>query len=207
MDTVNQAHSIAPPASPGLTLVELLVVLAIMGILGIALYSLFQTHNRQALIQEETALMQQELLSAMVIMTDSIRMCGYSPNMSATTGLTGFRSPTNTTYLNCTRDMNGNGTIDTSDDEIITFRFNAADAEIQTASAGAVSWQPFAINIGDLQFTYFDENGNVIADPNSNLDAIRMVEINATAVPSANRAAMGIPNHTMSTRVLVRNLQ
>ncbi|MDK2873660.1 MAG: hypothetical protein PWQ64_1424 [Desulfomicrobiaceae bacterium] len=207
MDTVNQAHSIAPPASPGLTLVELLVVLAIMGILGIALYSLFQTHNRQTLIQEETALMQQELLSAMVIMADSIRMCGYSPNMSAATGLAGFQSPTNTTYLNCTRDMNGNGTIDTSDDEIITFRFNATDNTIQTASAGSVSWQPFAINIGDLQFTYFDDEGNIIADPNSNLGAIKMVEINATAVPSANRAAMGIPNHTMSTRVFVRNLQ
>jgi prepilin-type N-terminal cleavage/methylation domain-containing protein len=188
----------------GMTLVELLVVLAIMSILGVAIYNLFATHNRQALIREETALMQQELLSAMTSMADSIRMCGYSPNTNATDNF-GFTPITNQTQINCTQDADGNGTFDGSDNEITTFYFNATTNSIQKFSTGTVPWQPLAINIGDLQFTYLDADGNVISDPNANLESIRMVQINATAIPSSNRANMGIRNRTMTTVVQVRN--
>lgn len=190
----------------GMTLVELLVVLAIMSILGIAIYNLFQTHNRQSIIREETALMQQELLSAMVIMADRIRMCGYSPNTNSKDNF-GFTLSTNSTQINCTHDFDGNGTFDGTDNEITAFRLNSASNSIQIFSTGSIAWQPLAVNIGDLTFTYFDANGDIITDPNSNLDSIRMVQLNATAVPSPNRASMGIRNRTMTTIVHIRNVR
>lgn len=185
----------------GLTLVELLVVLAMMGILGTALFQVFQVHNRQALIQEETALMQQELLSAMVIMADAIRLCGYSPNPNPQHSF-GFNA-TSPSELWCTRDMNGNGTLDSNDDEIVRLRFNATTNTIQYFSTGNVAWQPLAVQMGDLQFTYLDSNENTPSD----VDAIRMVRINATAIPSPRRQAMGVRNRTMSTVVQIRNLR
>ncbi len=194
--------------SLGLTLVELLVVLALMGILGSAIYNLFQTHNRQSLIQEETALMQQELLSAMVIMADAIRMCGYSPNTNPKDRF-GFQSPTNATHINCTRDTDRNGTFDGTNEETIGFMFNSTENTIriaQVANTGITQWQPLALNIGNLQFTYFDSDDNILTDPNSNLGSIRSVQINATAVPSVNRANLGIRNRTMTTTVHIRNI-
>jgi prepilin-type N-terminal cleavage/methylation domain-containing protein len=186
-------------ASKGMTLVELLVVLAIMGILGTALFQVFQAHNRQALMQEETALMHQELLSAMVIMADAIRMCGYAPN--PTSSVTFGLNTTNATGISCTRDMNGNGILDSTDQENIGFRFNATLNMIQYLSNGTIQWQPLAVNIGDLQFAYFDDNNN----PTNTTDAIRIVSINATAIPSNRGLAMGVRNRTMFTTVQIRN--
>jgi type II secretory pathway component PulJ len=54
----------------GLTLVELLVFIAVFGLISTGLYNIFRVHNLMAAKQEETTLMQQELLSVMVQMAD-----------------------------------------------------------------------------------------------------------------------------------------
>ena len=62
----------------GLTLIELLVTMLVSGILISAVYSVFSTHHKMAIKQEESTLMQQELLNAMIRITEELRMCGFS---------------------------------------------------------------------------------------------------------------------------------
>ena len=211
----------------GLTLVELLVAMAIMAGVLAGISSLFAVHNRMAAKQEETTLMQQELLSSVARMAEELRMCGYSPTGKAGFGFVhapGTGSPdygraTNETSVYCTLDWNGNGELSEngtgSSFEHVSYRVNTLnsgarksppDNVLRKYDTGAVHWQPSSTNIADLRFAYFDANGDPIPDPGGNTDRIRMVRIEATAVASSARAGLGINNRTMSTNVWCRNL-
>lgn len=53
-------------------------------------------------------------------------------------------------------------------------------------------WYPVATNIGALNFAYLDEDGVAILNPSANLlGSIRVVRIQAVAVPSPLRAGLG----------------
>ena len=206
-----------------MTLVELLIAIVMFGIIITGVYSLFRVHNLMAAKQEETTLMQQELLGTMIQIAEDLRMCGYSP----AGGDFGFEASgtngrgTNATSVYCTKDDNDNGVLDDDDtnatDEHAAYRLNITEAgtplatpdnvlKRYVASANATKWDALAINISQLQFTYLDSDGNEIIDPATNSASIRTVQITATAIPSARRANMGIPSRTMTTSVHCRNL-
>lgn len=206
----------------GMTLVEILVSLFIMGMVATGGYNLFNVHNRIAAEQEETTLMQQELLTSMVQMTDDMRMCGYAP----TSGTFGFRNlpsvgdpnygrATNGTSVYCTWDADEDGVVDdnATENEHVAYRLNVNDDGSARATADNVlrkymdgQWQPVATNIGALNFAYLDEDGAAVLNPSANLGSIHVVRIQAVAVPSPLRAGLGIGNRTMATSVLCRNL-
>lgn len=63
----------------GFTLVELMIVVALSGVVLSAIYSLFQTQQRSYIIQEDVSEMQQEIRSAMEIMSRELRNAGHDP--------------------------------------------------------------------------------------------------------------------------------
>lgn len=197
----------------GFTLVELLVTTAIIGLIIAGIYNLFDAHNRMAAKQEETTLMQQELLSLMVMMSDELRMCGYSPVDSSNFGFesSGNRQ-TNSSRIYCTRDTDfGNGTLATGPEiasQHIGFGINPNNipGDDHKAKRHDDGWFTAATNIRDLNFTYFDIDGAEITDPSNNLDRIRSVQINATATASPERSGMNIPDRQMSSTVFCRNM-
>jgi len=212
----------------GMTLVELLVAMAMSSLLIGGIYGLFQIHHRMAVKQEETTLMQQELLGAISVIADELRMCGFSPwgrpgfgfaHLPAV-GAPQYGRATNGTSIYCALDWNGDGVINEngtgSGREHVGFRLNVAnngspkpvaDNVLRRYDTGAVHWQPVATNIANLDFAYLDAAGNVIPDPGANPHAIRIVRVLVTAAPSAHRAHLGIGNRTMSTNVQCRNLK
>ena len=210
----------------GMTLIEILVAMVISGLVISALYSLFQTHHRIAIKQEETTLMQQELLSATAQIADELRMCGYSAQGAKgfgfahmpDTGSPNYGRATNETAIYCNLDWNGDGVVNESGSgslrEHVGYRLNVAnngapksdpDNVLRKYDTGAVHWQPAHTNIGSLRFAYFDADGNVIADPSANTARIRLISIHITAVPSATRDSLGIGNRTLVTKVECRN--
>lgn len=178
--------------SRGFTLPELLVAMFIFTIIIAAIYNVFDLHNRMAARQEETTSMQQELLAAMSQMTYDLRMCGFSTSNDPRVA---FTRATNT-EIQCW--IGGRE---------IAYQINDNTLRYHHDMTEGGGYQPAAENIGDLQFSYFTENGTQIANPNANLAAIRSIEISATATSSPRRAGLQIGNRTMSTRVHVRNVR
>ena len=187
-------------AETGMTLVEILVGLVMMGIIVAGIYNLFRVHNFMAAKQEETTMMQQELLSALIDMSEELRMCGFRPMGLGNFGFNA--SATNQTSIYCTRGLSTNN----NSTNIIAYRRNSNN-DILVYITNDDSWVEAASNISDLRFSYYDASGLEIANPNAgNVGQIRMVEINATAVPSPERAALGIKSRNMHTRVWLRNM-
>ncbi|SFJ13084.1 prepilin-type N-terminal cleavage/methylation domain-containing protein [Desulfomicrobium apsheronum] len=191
----------------GMTLVEILVAMVMMGIIITGIYNLFRVHNLMAAKQEETTMMQQELLTSLVIISDDLRMCGYTPlnqdkifgmKESGTNG-----TDTTETSVYCTR----GGTSEESATVHIAYRRNNQN-QILLYNSENDTWEIAASNISNLIFTYFDEDETIVASPvnASTISNIRMIEINATAIPSPERSALGITSRNMHTRVWLRNL-
>lgn len=63
--------------SKGFTLVELLFVVAILGVVMGAMFTLYQTHQRSAITQEEVVEVQQNLRVSMERITRDIEMAGF----------------------------------------------------------------------------------------------------------------------------------
>lgn len=210
----------------GMTLVEILVAMTISGLIAGAIYSLFQTHNRLAARQSQTTLMQQELLSAISVIAEELRMCGFSEHGSPDFGFShkpGTDAPdygriTTGAAVYCTQDWNADGIINDSGSgslrEHSGFRLNVAndgsakkvpDHVLRKYDTGAVHWQPLCTNIGDLRFTYFTASGEIITDPHARTHDIRGVRVEITAIPDPSHAGLGIGNRTLSTMIWCRN--
>jgi len=182
----------------GMSLVELLVAIAMFGIIVTGIYNLFRVHNLMAAKQEETTMMQQELLTALVDMSEEIRMCGFKPMGIGNFGIN--QTATNQTSIYCTRGLS----IANNSTNIISYTRDNSNQLLVYISSND-TWEPAATNISELSFAYFDEDGLEITPP-TNVKSIRMVEINATAIPSPARAALGISSRNMNTRIWLRNL-
>ena len=184
----------------GMTLVEILVALVMFAIISTGIYNIFRVHNLMAAKQEETTRMQQELLAALVDISEELRMCGFRPMGFGNFGFNA--SATNQTSIYCTRgrSINNNST------DIISYKRNINN-ELLVYISSNNTWEPAAYNISDINFSYFDSNGTEITNPSAtSIKQIRIVEINATAIPSPERAALGINNRNMHTRVWPRNM-
>ncbi|NCD35179.1 MAG: hypothetical protein EOL87_17415 [Spartobacteria bacterium] len=179
--------------------------------------------------QEETTLMQQELLAVTSQIADDIRMCGYSSAGGTGFGFAHRPNANNPDYsritdanrIYCTLDGNHNGTLDESGSnsslDHVGYGLNINGAGnpslepehrnvVKKYDTGAIHWQPIATNISSLKFDYYDATGNPIITPSANLNKIRSVQISVTAVPSPERAGLGIGSRTIVTRVWCRNL-
>ena len=209
----------------GMTLVETLVAMAISGLIISAIYSLFQTHHRIAARQSQTTLMQQELHSAAALISEELRICGFSAQGSPGFGFShkpGIGAPdygraTTHEAVYCSLDWNADGIANENGSSLrehAGFRLNVAndgsvkkvpDHVLRKYDTGAVHWQPFSTNIGDLRFTYFDASGEIITEPHAHTQNIRGVRVKITAIPS--KSHLGIGNRTLSTMVWCRNAE
>lgn len=181
-------------AQSGMTLVEILVTMVIMGVVITGVYNLFRVHNLMAAKQEETTLMQQELLSAMVQIATDLRMCGY--DLPGNSGNGFVQNATNASSVLCTR-------APAPDNSTQIAYILRANNTIEWMNATS-EWVTAAENIADLNFAYLSRNGTIIsAGDEAN---IRFIDITIVASASDERAGLNIANRTMSTRVYCRNM-
>ena len=186
----------------GMTLVEILVAMAIMGLIATGIYNLFRVHNLMAAKQEETTQMQQELLSAIVQIAEDLRMCGYSTGSGINVGFNA--TATNSTAVYCTKQQTG--LVPANINTNIGYMFDADNNKIDFFLNSNSTWTTAASNISDLNFIYFDIDGNIIPLPIVDTRTIRYVEITATAQATAARSGLNIRDRTLSTRIYCRNM-
>lgn len=154
----------------GFTLLELLIAVFVAGIVMGSVYSAYYSQQKSYVVQEQMAEMQQNLRSAMYMMTREIRMAGCNPLGSADTA--GFQSIANSN-VSFSMDIKGpapgsphDG--DTGDpDELIVYSlsdWNGDGTNDLMRSTPPTGNAPIAENIDALNFVYLDANENVTAD-------------------------------------------
>ena len=179
----------------GFTLIELLIAMAITGIISAAIFTSFHSQHKSYLVQEDVAVMQQNLRAGMDMMVREIRMAGSDPTGDANAQIE--RAEPDLIYL--TRDDNDDGdlTIDDDDDgEHIVFDLynsNGIKTLGRTTSKNEITvnekpagsghfesdnpspgpyHQPLAENIEALGFAYAydtDNDGNLEISPNGHI--------------------------------------
>jgi len=139
----------------GFTIVELMISLLIGGIVMAGVISAFLSQHKSYLVQDDSVFMQENLRSAVEIMTRDLRMIGYDPD-----GLGAGITAATVNSITFTRGDDAGGL------ETITYSLYDAfgDGDMDLGRTDTVNGQqPVAENIDALNFVYLDGSGAVTA--------------------------------------------
>jgi len=176
----------------GFTMTELLVAMGISGIVMASTYSVYYSHQKTYVAQEQVVAMQQNLRAAMYFMEREIRMAGCDPIQSADSGIVTADGNSIRVTLDITDDAaTGPPDGDTDDtDEDITY--SLAGSDLMRNDVNGAGNELIAENIDVLDFVYLDGAGAVLATPVASPEAIRSVQI--TLVARTDREDRGYTN-------------
>lgn len=191
----------------GFSLIELLVAMAVSLVILGAMYSVFIGQNRTFSNQESIVDVQQSVRAGMDMIVREVGMAGYDPvrvNVDSNTANNFNGVTVNALQLQIKADLNGNGVIDTSNEETVVYAFDAANKRI-TRTIGSDT-QPFVENVESFTFEYLDGDGNVTAT-SANVRRIRITITGRTAKPDPNYSDnSGYRTYTLTSVVAPRNL-
>jgi prepilin-type N-terminal cleavage/methylation domain-containing protein len=154
----------------GFTLIEILIVMFIMSMVVTAVYMLFYRSQKAYTDQDQFVQLQQNLRSALEMMSQELRTAGCWPNIylsppdSAIKGgaWAGTATPVNTIRIIADLDpigTAGSGTIDPAKGEDITYQFvlpgGSTVGELRRDTNEGGGAQVIASNIVDFQIFYF----------------------------------------------------
>jgi len=188
----------------GFTLIELLVSIAVTSIITLLIVNNFSDQSGDHAKQNQVAEMQQNLRSAMLLITGEIRKVGYDPDDKGTFGISNMgvgslADPLTFTYDDRYDDDTNIGVPQTATINLFDSNIDIGNTEdeIQLTAAGT----PIAGNIGALQFTYLKEDGT----PAPTINDVRAIHILITARPDERERALG-DTRTLESTVKCRNL-
>ncbi len=193
----HRIHNIYP-TSRGFTLVELLIAMAITSIVVAILYTTFQNQQQIHNTQNQVVEMQQNIRSAMAIMSREIMLAGYDPEDS---GLFGFTDITQNT-VTFSMDVNSNGHLDGG--ESITYSlFDSPVADVserdgildigRDTGSGA---ELVAESVSAMSFAYaFDDDGDGALDTTLNGQTIWAIDTDGDGLldTTLDTSSPGIP--------------
>ena len=163
----------------GFSLVELLVAMLISGLVMSAIYTVFNMQRKSYYVQDQVAEMQQNLRSALEMVSREVRMAGYDPSDAATCATIDTATDGR---LKIFMDLVGNGDCDDANEEV-EFGFSDGndpdfDGLVAAAEGGAAElgretggtgtgFDSLAENIHAIGFAYaydFDGDGDEETD-------------------------------------------
>ncbi|CCK80318.1 prepilin-type N-terminal cleavage/methylation domain-containing protein [Desulfobacula toluolica] len=185
----------------GFTLIEVMITMAISTFILGGIFLTYSNQQKTYVSSDRLAEMQQNLRSAIMIMSSEIREAGCDPTQKANAGIISATS----VQLHFTRDIAGHalnkdnradGELDDANEDI-TFGFSSTnDADSNgIADTGAANlgrdtgggFQPIAENIQAIEFNYILDDGTTAPNPTaSQLSEIRAVQISILARASAS---------------------
>jgi len=166
----------------GFTLIELLVGLAVSSLAMGAIYNVYLTQQRSYTVQQDIAMMQQNLRAAMFLMTNELRMAGYDPSGNASAGISSIAE----TSVRFTKDEDKDGTIETGPGigEDVTYDIDTdAGTGVKSLYRNDQDTDaPIATNIDAIHLFYLDEDSAIVSAGNE--DDIRSIQITLVAKTS-----------------------
>ncbi len=168
----------------GFTLIEILVTLAISSVVLTAIYSVYHSQQKTYIMQQDIAMMQQNLRAAMYLMTHEIRMAGYDPTGTAGAGITATGSDT----FSFTKDLDGDGNVTGSSEDITYSLYTTEDIQ-KLGRKNPTNNTAVALYIDYLDFVYLDADDAVTGVTSD----IRSVQI--TLVARTQRSDLGYVNN------------
>jgi prepilin-type N-terminal cleavage/methylation domain-containing protein len=191
----------------GFTLVELLLGLAIFSIIALILMHQLNLGSRINTEQNAVARAQQGLRAARLMINQDIRLAGLDPRV---TFRFGFEEASSTKFR-VTSDFDGDGVVDDSGAERVTYFIQAGTRELDKIFYEGTANQVTAPLVDRIDpaasgFTYLDGDGNPLANPvpAASLNAIRTVVVDLSVEEMAGR--LGAVNRQSTGRVLCRNM-
>jgi prepilin peptidase dependent protein B len=210
-------------ALKGFTLIELMIALTVSGILFAAAMGMFVSNVRQYHKSLSINRLNQQLQTALSVMTDEIRRAGYWSNASNDVGLAQNTNPfmvSGTTDItvgggnNCilfTYDHNDTGTLpsisSSGDDDRYGFQLNGNTIESRppgaTFACGATDWEKITdsnvVNVTALTFTL--NASTVTTGPGTQGIIVRSVDISMTGQLATDSTV----TKTLTQRVRIAN--
>jgi len=180
----------------GFTVTELVLALAMMMMVMAAMVSLLISLNRSYTAQNVTAGVQQVTRAGINIIARDIRMAGLNPLKINQIGIL----EASVDKIRFQHDTNGNGTIESDQDEDIAYLLNRNHQLIRQKDGNTRSNKSLINYVEDLTFKYIDRDD----EETSILNDIHSVEISLMVrEPAGNNKYI---SRTYSTRVICRNL-
>jgi len=162
----------------GVTLVELMIVVAILGVVVAAAYNMFEFQQKSYTVQDQVAVMQQNVRVGLEYMVKEIRMAGYVPEDIPPNNTPPTGDVTGQAFANGVSEPIEEATAstitlqaDVDDDEqteTVRYALNGTNLERNAWKWGGGAWgnatgaQTVADNIEAINFTYFllaDDDG------------------------------------------------
>lgn len=168
----------------GFTLTELMVAIAIGMVVIASVAGTFRAQTRQNKAEEEISQLHQNVRGALDLMSRELMQAGYKAPDGTVTGVT-----YSATQLLIQADINGNGSIDTSNTslEYIIYTRNSGTNQLTRQLGSSGTPEVVADNITECDFTYKDASDATTTTSAS----IRKVTITITG-----RAANPDPSYT-----------
>jgi len=175
-------------AHRGFTLVELMVTLLIAFIITGAAYSAYVVQQKNYIIQEEVAVVQQNLRAGLEIMTRELRMAGYDPSFSGKYRITAANAGGISFTSDLCEDGGDPGSCVIGGESITeTYRYElykpgGAPADYPFSLRRTPAGSSVAENIEHLEFLYTLRDGTQTSAPvNAQLKQIVRVDISFLA--------------------------
>lgn len=187
----------------GFSLVELLVVTAMVLFLLVGILQIFTMQNRNSAFQQEIAYAQQNVRSALELMTREIRNTGYDPQNNGFEPITTASATTLRFFSNLSGDDEAGAPNDANED--VTYTINESE---QLTRSGTV----IADFVDSLQFGYVLSDSTTLDPPASALTADQRSQVRVIIVRLGIRTEDPDPNdgqyrvRTLVTRTRIRNL-
>lgn len=181
-----------------ITLVELMIAWVISAVALAAMYAILQSQTDVYRVQDQVVEMEQTARTLLTMLTRDLRMAGYKPVQGA--AFYGVMYDPN--QLHILADLNGNGTTNEPNEDVI-YAFNAATFEVlRTTKGGQIRFK----NVQAFTFAYLDGNGNPTAIT-ANIRQVTITITTRTAGPDRNYPVnQGYRTYTLQSRVTPRNL-
>jgi prepilin-type N-terminal cleavage/methylation domain-containing protein len=200
-----------PGTAKGFTLIELLVAMSIFCFIVAGIITSKLEQQDQYISQLQAVEMQQSVRAVMFLIKKEIRMAGFDPFMQDNgAGIITAQAQNLCFSIGAGddgKDNDGDGQVDEDRElETIAYAFSdpEGDGDDLTVSYNGAGAQVIAENILDLNFSYYDANG----DSPASLADIKSLQITITATTDVNELARAKHNNTrtLNTRVYLRNM-